>query len=77
MVEFETGEITEDPLSILASDDPVTCTAYATKHSMSNLPGWKIFKNIARSQNSSTRVVKQTKIRQVRRSATYQSGYQN
>ena len=35
MVEWETGEITEEPLSIIAQDDPVTCAAYAKEH---NLP---------------------------------------
>ena len=25
MVEWETGEITEEPLSLIAADDPVTC----------------------------------------------------
>ena len=29
MVEWETGEITEEPLSIIAQDHPVTCAAYA------------------------------------------------
>ena len=28
-VEWETGEITFEPLSIIAADDPVTCAAYA------------------------------------------------
>ena len=32
MVEWETGEITEEPLSIIAKDDPVTCAAYAKEH---------------------------------------------
>ena len=27
----KTGEITFDPLSIIAPDDPVTCAAYAKK----------------------------------------------
>ena len=29
-VEWETGEITSEPLSIIAADDPVTCAAYAS-----------------------------------------------
>ena len=29
MVEWETREITEEPISIIAQDDPVTCAAYA------------------------------------------------
>ena len=54
MVEWETGEITEEPLSVIAADDPVTGAAYAKKHNMLNLPGWKRFKNIARNQKSIT-----------------------
>ena len=34
MVEWETGEIMEEPLSIIAADDPVTCAAYAKKHNL-------------------------------------------
>ena len=75
MVEWETGKITEEPLSIIAADDPVTCAAYKKKHSLLNLPGWKRFKTIARNQKSLTRAINQTNIRQVRRSATYQFGY--
>ena len=35
----------EEPLSIIAADDPVTFTVYAKKHSQLNLPGWRRFKN--------------------------------
>ena len=51
MAEWEMGEITEESLSIIAADDPVTCTAYAKKHNLLNIPGWRRFKNIARNQN--------------------------
>ena len=44
MVEWETGEITEEPLSVIAADDPVRCAAYVKKHNLLNLPGWKRFK---------------------------------
>ena len=56
MVEWETGEITEEPLLIIATDDQLTCAAYAKKHNLLNLPGWKRFKNIARNQKSFTSV---------------------
>ena len=52
MVEWKTGEITEEPFSIIAADDPVTCAAYAKKHNLLKLPGWRRFKNIARNQKS-------------------------
>ena len=38
MVEWETGEITEEPLSIITKDDPVTCAAYAKKNNLLDLP---------------------------------------
>ena len=34
MVEWETEEITEEPLSIIAQDDPVTCSASAKHHNL-------------------------------------------
>ena len=75
MAEQETGEITEEPLSIIAKDDPVTCTAYAKEHNLLHLPEWNKLKHIAKHQKTLTRTINQTKIRQVRRSATYQFGY--
>ena len=33
-VEWETGEITFEPLSIMAADDPVTCAAYAKENDL-------------------------------------------
>ena len=34
MVEWEIGEITQEHLSIIAADDPVTCVAYVRKHNL-------------------------------------------
>ena len=75
MIEWETGEITEEPLSIIAQDDPVTCAAYAKEHNLLHLPKWNKLKHITKQQKTLTRAINQTKIRQVRRSATYQFGY--
>ena len=38
MVEWETEEMTEEPLSIITQDDPVTCAAYAKEHNLLRLP---------------------------------------
>ena len=53
MVEWETGEINEEPLSIIVHDDPVTCTAYAKEHKLLHLPEWNKLKHIAKYQNPS------------------------
>ena len=75
MVEWETGEITEEPLSLIAADDPVTCAVYAKKHDLLHLDGWKRLKHIAKNLKQLTRAINQSKIRQVRRSAVYQFGF--
>ena len=75
MVEWETGEVTEEPLSIIANDDPVACAAYAKGHNLLHLPESNKLKHIAKHQKTLTRAITQTKTRQVRRSATYQFGY--
>ena len=65
MVEWETGEITNEPLSLIAADDPVTCAEYAKKHDLLHLDGWKRLKHIAKNQKQLTRAIDQSKIRQV------------
>ena len=75
MVEWETGEITEEPVSLIAADDPVTCAEYAKKHDLLHLDGWKRLKHIAKNQKQLTRAINQSNIRQVRRSAVYQFGF--
>ena len=75
MVEWETGEITDELLSLIAADDPVTCAEYAKKHDLLHLDGWRRLKHIAKNQKQLTRAINQSKIRQVRRSAVYQFGF--
>ena len=75
MVEWESGEITDEPLSLIAADDPVTCAEYAKKHDLLHVDGWKRLKHIAKNQKQLTRTINQSKIRQVRRSAVYQFGF--
>ena len=38
-IEWETGEITFGPLSVIAADDPITCAAYAKEKNLYNLDG--------------------------------------
>ena len=43
---WETGEITFEPLSAIAADDPITCAAYAKEKNLYNLDGWKRFRHL-------------------------------
>ena len=74
-VEWETGEITFEPLSIIAPDDPVTCAAYAKENDLLALEGWHGFRSLAAKDKVLARAIKQSKIRKVRRSQTYMFGY--
>ena len=75
ILEWETGEITEQPLSLIAADDPVPCATYAKKHNLVHLDRWRRLKHIAKNQKQTTTAINQSKIRQVRRSADYQFGF--
>ena len=74
-VEWETGEITFEPLSSIAADDPVTCGAYAKENDLLALERWHRFRNFAKKDKVLARAIKQSKIRRVRRSQTYMFGY--
>jgi hypothetical protein len=61
MVEWKNGEITSEPLSVIAAADPVVCTLYARDHNLLQLEGWKSFACIARCEKKMLRMVNQAK----------------
>ena len=65
--------ITFEPLSIIADDDPVTCDA--KENNLLGLEEWHRFRSLAKKDKVLARAIKQSKIRQVRRSQTYMFGY--
>ena len=76
MVEWESGEITYEPLALISKDDPITCAVYAKKHDLLDTTGWKHLKRYAKTSKRLIRAVKQSRTRQVRASARYQHGFQ-
>ena len=76
MVEWESGEVTYEPLTLISKDDPITCAVYAKKHDLLDTTGWKHIKRYAKTSKRLIRAVKQSRIRQVRASARYQHGFQ-
>ena len=52
MVEWETGEITEEPLSLSAANDPVTCATYAKKHDLLHWMTGKVSNTLLRTKSS-------------------------
>ena len=58
IVEWENGEITPEPLSIIAANNPVTCAIYAKENVLLDTPGWKQFKRLAKRAKKTLRAVK-------------------
>jgi hypothetical protein len=62
-VEWENGEITDEPMTTIAADDPVLCAIYAKDNNLLDVPGWKRFKSIARRQQHMICMANQAKLR--------------
>ena len=76
MVEWESGEVTYEPLTLISKDDPITCAVYAKKNDLLDTTGWKHLKRYAKTSKRLIRAVKQSRIRQIRASARYLHGFQ-
>jgi hypothetical protein len=75
LVEWENGEITTEPLSVIAADDPVTCAVYAREHDLLDVEGWRHFWNLAKHEKHFLRLVKQAKMKSYHQSPKYKFGY--
>ena len=76
LVEWETGEATYEPLDVIATDDPITCAAYASRNNLLDTPGWKQFRRLAKNDKKMSRMINQSKLRQKRHSPIYKFGFQ-
>ena len=76
MVEWEPGEVTYEPLTLISKEDPINCAVYAKKLDLLDTTGWNHPKRHAKISKRPIRAVKQSRIHQVRASARYQHGFQ-
>ena len=74
MVEWEPGEVTYEPLTLISKEDPTNCAVYAKKRDLLDTTGWNHPKRHAKISKRRIRAVKQSRIHQVRASARYQHG---
>ena len=49
MIEWDTGETTYEPTSLIIQHDLITCAVYAKKHGLFNTPGWKHLKKYVKT----------------------------
>ena len=75
-VEWYNGEISWEPLGIIAASDPVTCAIYAKRNSLLGLEVWRQFKRLARRQKKFVRMVHQTKLHSFQHRVVYKFGVQ-
>jgi hypothetical protein len=77
MMEWENGEITTKPLSIIAADNHVSCAIYARDDDLLGLEeGWRRFKGIAKWQKKMFRMANQAKLRSFRTAPKYMYGFE-
>jgi len=76
MIEWENGEITSEPLSVIAADDPVTCAIYAREHDLLDQEGWKRFKGIAKRDKKLFHMANQAKLCSYHTAPKYKYGYE-
>ena len=53
-VEWESGEVTYELLTLISKDDPITCAVYAKKHDLLDTTGWKTSKDMPRLPKDSS-----------------------
>ena len=75
-IEWENGEITDEPLAILAADDPVTCAIYARDNDLLKKPGWKHFRGLAKWQQHLFCMANQAKLKSYRTAPKFKYGYE-
>ena len=60
-IEWETGEITFEPLCVIGADDPITCAPYTKEKNLYNLDGCNRFSHLIKKDKQLTRVIKTVK----------------
>jgi hypothetical protein len=75
-VEWESGEITDELMTTIAADDPVTCAIYAKDNNLLDVPGWERFKSIARRQQHMFCMANQAKLRSFCLAPKYKYGFE-
>ena len=73
---WEDNTVTEEPLKTFAKDDPVSVAEYAYKHDLLETPGWKHLRHIVKNQKKFGRMVKQAKLKSLRRAPIFSFGVQ-
>ena len=75
-ISCENGEVTWEPLNIIAKSDPMSCAIYAKDNNLLGIPGWKRFARLARRQKKLLRLANQAKLQSYHLAPMYNFGVQ-
>ena len=75
LIEWETGEMTWEPLSNIIADDPYSHAVYAKKFNLLSIQGWKQLQRYARTAKRLIRTLKKSKYRQAKATKRYNHGF--
>jgi len=73
---WEDNTITDEPLKLIAKDDPVSAATYAYQNDLLETPGWKHLRHIVKNQKKFGRMAKQAALKSIRRAPIYMFGVQ-
>ena len=66
---------TYEPLSITATDDPVSCAIYTKENGLLDTPGWHCFKPLAKWDQRQIQMANKAKLKTYSRMPKFKSGY--
>jgi hypothetical protein len=73
---WDDNTITDEPLKLIAKDDPVTAAEYAQANDLLDTPGWKHLRHIVKNQKKFGWLIKQARLKSLRRAPIYMFGVQ-
>ena len=76
LIDWETWEMTWEPLSNIIASDPYTCAIYAKKNDLLNTAGWKLLERLGRTARRLIRTLKKSMYRQTKASRKYKHGWE-
>ena len=72
---WENGETSNKPLSVIATDNPLSCAMYAQDNNLLDLPGWRRFRTRAKKQKNMFLLANLAKLWKYSTRAKYKYGY--
>ena len=75
-VQWDDGDITNEPLAVIAKMYPMLCATYGKKHQLLKKPGWKHLRKYVNTTKHIMRMIHKALLHQGRRPPKFKFGYQ-